>query len=274
MLNFDSYTGSMIHNYYLYEQNGLLYMIPWDYNLAFGGFESSLSTESAVNYPIDTPVSGGTVDDRPMLAWIFSDSDYTEMYHSCFERFISDCFDSGYFTDLFGSTVALISEYVEKDPTAFCDYDTFLKGAETLEKFYFLRAESVKKQLNGKIGSEADTQIAETLVSGEELSLSDMGSIGNMMGNGNKEFGRDFSDSEGFDNNFNEIFNAQGGFGISSGAQKYGISGRESFDGTMPNKPFGDLDIGDFGAANGEENAEASVSQSPITAFCFQISTL
>ncbi|MBQ4091768.1 MAG: CotH kinase family protein, partial [Firmicutes bacterium] len=36
VLNFDSYTGSMIHNYYLYEKDGQLIMIPWDYNLAFG----------------------------------------------------------------------------------------------------------------------------------------------------------------------------------------------------------------------------------------------
>ncbi len=40
VLNFDSYTGSMIHNYYLYEKDGQLSMIPWDYNLAFGGFRS------------------------------------------------------------------------------------------------------------------------------------------------------------------------------------------------------------------------------------------
>lgn len=38
--NFDSYTGSMIHNYYLYEEDGQLSMIPWDYNLAFGGFSA------------------------------------------------------------------------------------------------------------------------------------------------------------------------------------------------------------------------------------------
>lgn len=255
VLNFDSYTGSMIHNYYLYEQNGSLYMIPWDYNLAFGGFESSVSAESAVNYPIDTPVSGGSVEDRPMLAWIFADSDYTEMYHSCFEKFISDCFDSGYFSELFGSTVALISEYVEKDPTAFCDYDVFLKGTETLEKFCLLRAESVKKQLNGEIGSEAGTQIVETLVSAEGLSLSDMGSMGNMIGNGNKEFGRDFSDI-GSDKNFRETFDTQGGFGISDGAQKNDTNGRENFDGAMPNEPFGDRDIGNFGAENGEGNAD------------------
>ena len=51
--NFDSYTGTMIHNYYLYEKDGQLSMIPWDYNLAFGGFESGTDAEGMVNYPID-----------------------------------------------------------------------------------------------------------------------------------------------------------------------------------------------------------------------------
>lgn len=36
--NYDSYTGTMLHNYYLYEQDGKLTMLPWDYNLAFGAF--------------------------------------------------------------------------------------------------------------------------------------------------------------------------------------------------------------------------------------------
>lgn len=63
--NFDSYTGSMIHNYYLYEEDGQLSMIPWDYNLAFGGFLGSSDATALVNYPIDTPVSGGTVDSGP-----------------------------------------------------------------------------------------------------------------------------------------------------------------------------------------------------------------
>ena len=38
VLNYDSYTGNMLHNYYLYEKNGKLEMLPWDYNLAFGAF--------------------------------------------------------------------------------------------------------------------------------------------------------------------------------------------------------------------------------------------
>lgn len=31
LVNDDSYTGNMIHNYYLYEEDGRLSMIPWDY---------------------------------------------------------------------------------------------------------------------------------------------------------------------------------------------------------------------------------------------------
>ncbi len=36
--NDDSYTGMMVHNYYLYEDEGQLSMIPWDYNRGFGTF--------------------------------------------------------------------------------------------------------------------------------------------------------------------------------------------------------------------------------------------
>ena len=55
--NGDSYTGSMVHNYYLYEEEGRLSMIPWDYNLAYGTFQGG-DAGSEVNAPIDTPEIG------------------------------------------------------------------------------------------------------------------------------------------------------------------------------------------------------------------------
>ena len=82
VVNDDSYTGSMVHNYYLYEQDGKLSMIPWDYNLAFGTFQAG-DAGSAVNSPIDEVLT-----DRPMQAWIFSDEAYTAMYHSLFAEFL------------------------------------------------------------------------------------------------------------------------------------------------------------------------------------------
>ena len=183
VLNFDSYTGSMIHNYYLYEKGGQLQMIPWDYNLAFGGFQSSGGATALVNYPIDTPVSGGSIDERPMLAWIFADEEYTALYHQYFAEFIAEYFDSGYFSDMMDSVKAMIDPYVQQDPTKFCTYEEFETGIDTLKAFCLLRAESVSAQLSGAIGSTSDTQDEATLIDAGSLQVSDMGSMGGGMGN-------------------------------------------------------------------------------------------
>ncbi len=276
--NFDSYTGSMIHNYYLYEEDGQLSMIPWDYNLAFGGFsaggfgggaempqdagehfgseevsgeetgdeetvqsggqeisvqDTSSQATSLVNYPIDTPVSGGTVESRPMLAWIFESEEYTQLYHEYFSRFISQYFDSGYFEQMFDSVVELISPYVEKDPTAFCTYEEFQTGVSVLKEFCLLRAESVSGQLNATIPSDSEGQQKDSssLVDASHLTISDMGS----MGMGGKEgpggmsppdFGdfdgariRESGGGDGADlssaESFSEAFSADSGGGIS-----------------------------------------------------------
>lgn len=194
VLNFDSYTGSMIHNYYLYEKDGQLQMIPWDYNLAFGGFQSSGGATALVNYPIDTPVSGGSIDERPMLAWIFADEEYTSLYHQHFTEFIAEYFDSGYFSDMMDSVKAMIAPYVQQDPTKFCTYEDFETGIDTLKSFCLLRAESVSAQLSGAIGSTGDTQDEATLIDAGSLQISDMGSMGGGMG---KNIGNSIGDDIG-----------------------------------------------------------------------------
>lgn len=183
VVNGDSYTGSMIHNYYLYEEDGQLSMIPWDYNLAFGTFQGS-DAESAVNDPIDSPVSGGS-EDRPMVNWIFESEEYTEAYHEYFAEFIEQFFDSGWLTELIDSTAELIAPYVEKDPTKFCTYEEFETGVATIREFCLLRAESVSGQLAGTIPSTSDGQSADssTLVDASGISLNDMGTMN--MGGGN-----------------------------------------------------------------------------------------
>lgn len=186
VLNFDSYTGSMIHNYYLYEKDGQMQMIPWDYNLAFGGFESAGGASNLVNYPIDSPVSGGNTEDRPMIAWIFENEEYTELYHEYFSEFISDYFDSGYFEEMIDEVSLMIAPYVEKDPTKLCTYEEFETGIATLKEFCLLRAESINGQLDGTIGSTSDTQESETLVNADHIQISDMGSMNRSMGDDRK----------------------------------------------------------------------------------------
>ncbi len=182
VLNFDSYTGSMIHNYYLYEEDGKMGMIPWDYNLAFGAFEHTSNATELVNDPIDSPVSGGTTEDRPMLAWIFREETYTEIYHQHFSAFISEYFDSGKFADMIDSVKTMIAPYVQDDPTKFCTYEEFETGIDTLKEFCLLRAESVKGQLSGTIGSTAKTQGEESFIDAGEMDISSMGSMGGRMG--------------------------------------------------------------------------------------------
>ena len=198
VVNGDSYTGSMIHNYYLYENDGKMQMIPWDYNLAFGSFMSMGSATSSINDPIDTPLSVSGNGDRPMIDWIFSNEEYTELYHQYFSEFISEYFESGYFEELYDSTTTMIAPYIEKDPTKFCTYEEFEKGSSVLKEFCILRAESVRGQLNGTIGKTSDTQVSKTLVDGSKLNTSAMGSMGGMGGKGGMNFpGRGDSSSSG-----------------------------------------------------------------------------
>ena len=166
VVNGDSYTGSMIHNYYLYEDNGQLSMIPWDYNLAFGTFQGNRAA-SAVNDDIDSPLSV-TGNDRPMIDWIFNSEEYTEQYHQYFREFL-DTVDAA---EIISRAKELIVPYVEKDPTKFCTYEEFEKGVETLAAFCDLRSQSISLQLAGE---EADVDVSS-------LNLSDMGTMGKGFG--------------------------------------------------------------------------------------------
>ena len=170
--NGDSYTGSMVHNYYLYEEEGRLSMIPWDYNLAYGTFQGG-DAGSEVNAPIDTPVSGG--DSRPMVDWIFDSQEYTALYHQYFQEFLETVDIAG----LIDTAAELIAPYVEKDPTRFYSYEEFETGVETLRTFCRLRAESIAGQLAGTIPSTEDGQAADAsaLVDASSITLSDMGTM-------------------------------------------------------------------------------------------------
>ena len=151
VMNWDSYLGHTGHNYFLYEENGILSILPWDYNLAFGTFSgggSGDAASSAVNYPIDTPVSGTTLEDRPLLGQLLANETYLDQYHAIFDEFISGYFESGHFEQVLEQAVSLISPYVEQDPSAFYSYEEFQTGVEALRTFCQLRAQSVRGQLD------------------------------------------------------------------------------------------------------------------------------
>lgn len=178
-VNLDSYFSSMKHNYYLYEDNGQLSMLPWDYNLAFAGFQSGTAS-SAVNFPIDTPVSGIELSERPMVAKLLEVPEYKKKYHQYLKQIADDYVKNGTFETTVDKLDQLIAQYVQKDASAFFTYDQYTAAVPALKEFAQLRAESIEGQLDGTIPSTTDGQTSakEKLVDASGLNLTDMGSQG------------------------------------------------------------------------------------------------
>lgn len=193
LCNDDSYTGMMVHNYYLYEENGKLTILPWDYNLAFGGFSASENATSTVNSPIDDPVSNGTTESRPLIAWIFSNDEALEQYHETYSRFISEWIESGWLEEEIARVKEMITPYLAQDTSAFFSMEEFEKAVSTLRTFCAKRGESIRGQLEGTIPSTSSEQrSSDALIDASEISTADMGSMNSTTGGDNAPGGGDF----------------------------------------------------------------------------------
>ncbi|WP_252254897.1 CotH kinase family protein [Clostridium sp. ZBS12] len=189
VINLDSYSGAMYHNYYLYEKDGKCQMLPWDLNLSFGGFGArggnggnqgnASSASSVINFPIDNPVSGD-LSSMPLIGKLLEVDEYKEMYHSYLKRIADEYFNNGYYENLVNKIDNLISSYVENDPTAFCTYDEYKNSIPEMIKFGEDRTKSVLAQLNGEQPSTTYGTIESTV---NMTALGDMGGGKGMPGN-------------------------------------------------------------------------------------------
>ncbi|RJE47859.1 MULTISPECIES: CotH kinase family protein [unclassified Dehalobacter] len=119
LVNMDSYQGQFTHNYYLYEENGVFSFLPWDYNLSFGGFGGGTALS------INQPVSGTTLDQRPLLGKLLEVQAYKDVYHQYMKAFIEGPFALEKMTAKIEKTADLIRPYVTSDPTKFYTLEQF-----------------------------------------------------------------------------------------------------------------------------------------------------
>lgn len=155
VMNWDSYLGHTGHNYLLYEEEGKLSMLPWDYNLAFGTYALGMTDPITdpnilLNYPILTPAPGEHMTKRPLYHKLMQVEEYFQQYQAYFRWFLAEYVESGELSAALWQTAELIAPYVEADPTAFCSYEDHRLAVETLEQVCLLRAESVRGQLEGR----------------------------------------------------------------------------------------------------------------------------
>lgn len=174
VVNLDSLSGNMAHNYYLYESDGQLNILPWDYNLSFGGMAmgKNASASEMVNYPIDTPFSGTQFFDV-----LLENESYLARYHMYLKQLAEEYVQNKRFDTVYAKIRMQIDDLVKTDPTAFYTYDQYDAGAKMLFQTIWLRAESISGQLAGTIPSTADTQREnpDKLTDASEIDLSVMG---------------------------------------------------------------------------------------------------
>ena len=178
-VNEDSLSGSMAHNYYLYESKGALNLIPWDYNLAFGGMHGGDAT-SMVNSAIDDAFSSTDFFDTLM-----ANDEYLLAYHECLSRLVSEYVNGGGLDAFYTRTRSLIDDLVRGDPTAFYTYDEYDQAAQTLYDLVKLRAQSIEAQLDGSISStDSGRSDSDALIDASAYSLQSMGSMNGSRGGG------------------------------------------------------------------------------------------
>lgn len=192
-VNEDSLSGTMEHNYYLYESDGKLSLIPWDYNLALGGMggmgggmpggsgetEERSGATSVVNSPIDDAFSGTDFFDT-----LLENETYHSQYDDYLQQLVSEYINGGGFDAFYERVRSQIDELVETDPTAFYSYDEYETAVETLYQVVKLRGQSIQGQLDGTIPSTEEAQRdSDALIDASDLDVSVMGTMN--MGGGN-----------------------------------------------------------------------------------------
>lgn len=173
-VNMDSLSGNMAHNYYLYESGGRLNILPWDYNLSFGGMNQGPenSASDVVNDAVDTPFDGTKFFDV-----LLENEEYLSRYHEYLRQLAQEYILGGRFKTVYQRIRSQINTLVETDPTAFYSYQEYEAGAEMLYRTVMLRAQSVKGQIDGMIPSTDEGQRADAsnLVDASDIDIAVMG---------------------------------------------------------------------------------------------------
>ncbi len=175
VVNEDSLSGNMAHNYYLYESNGTLNLLPWDYNLSFGGMTSGGGKNDAtamINDAIDTPFDGTQFFDA-----LLENEEYREKYHEYLRMLCEEYVQGGRLKELWERLDEQTDTLIAEDPTSFYTEEEYTSAKELLYKVIELRAQSVLAQIDGTIPSTESEQkeAQQTLIDATGMDLSVMG---------------------------------------------------------------------------------------------------
>lgn len=256
-VNEDSLSGIMAHNYYLYEYDGQLNIIPWDYNLALGGMSGSNAT-SVVNEAIDNAFAGTEFFDTLM-----ENETYHEQYYAYMTKLVEEYINGGGFDEFYNRVRSQIDKLVETDPTAFYTYEEYIEAVETLYEVVKLRGESISGQLDGTIPStSAEQSGSDALIDASHIDLEVMGSMD--IGGGFSFGGQGANGNQAAPTASNASESSE--FGEPSGNSSGGFDASQ-FQGELPEdfdtSQFGNFDPSQFGGGTQQDGESSGKESAP-----------
>ncbi|MEQ1744591.1 MAG: CotH kinase family protein [Saprospiraceae bacterium] len=134
IVNLDSYTGSLSHNYYLWiDSIGVAHPLIWDLNMAFGGWRrdfsfNSMSDQELIEY---SPVAEFGNAKRPLISKLLRTPLYRKMYIAHIKTIVNDCLVSNQWLKDAEAMMKEIDPWVKKDSLKLYPYETFKNSLDS-----------------------------------------------------------------------------------------------------------------------------------------------
>ena len=204
VVNYDCMTGLNEQNYYLREADGRISLIPWDYNLAWGGYpedeemegedlleesetnrlptdagkRSKEETSKIVNFPIDTPFLAD-VSKRTFFMKLLANETHKARYYHYLSVLCNDYINGGELAKTIATIGNEIGEIAGTEANAFYTNGQFHKAGQTLRLVLERRAASVLGQIGGTIPATWEGQKAQPqkLIKSDDINLQELGGI-------------------------------------------------------------------------------------------------
>jgi hypothetical protein len=134
LVNLDSYTGRLSHNYYLYKTPDSLFMpLVWDMNISFGGFrydgekKGVLTDQELQEYSMFAHYKSKNPK-RPLITNLLNNPLYRKIYVGHCHTIVMENFANGEYLKLAEKVRKLIDAEVRNDPNKLYSYEDFQKN--------------------------------------------------------------------------------------------------------------------------------------------------
>lgn len=133
LVNLDSYTGRLCHNYYLYQDTfGIFHPIVWDMNLSFGGFRFAGNDKSLSNEEMQklSPFVHYKYEKRPLISQLLNIDLYRKIYVAHLKTILEEQLLTNKYLDRAKQVQQVIDTYVKSDDNKLYSYDAFRQNLQ------------------------------------------------------------------------------------------------------------------------------------------------